>query len=117
VKQGKPLKRSPLRRTKPSLRRSKRLKPRSDKTARLYREQRVPFVTKMLAERPVCQIKVEGVCTGASVDLHEPKMRSRGGSIVDPENAVATCRPCHSWLHAHPAEATKLGWLKSRYSV
>lgn len=50
-------------------------------------------------------------------DPHEPKMRSAGGSITDPDNIVGLCRACHSWVHLHPAAAYALGWLIQRGQV
>jgi hypothetical protein len=32
---------------------------------------------------------------------------------LDMNNLVVLCRSAHSWVHAHPAEATELGLLKS----
>lgn len=47
-------------------------------------------------------------------DIHERLSRARGGSITDPNNFVALCRPCHSHITRHPAWAEANGWaLKS----
>ena len=48
-------------------------------------------------------------CPQRASDLHEPKFRSRLGSITDPENAIPVCREHHDWIHAHPLEAHELG--------
>ena len=48
-------------------------------------------------------------CGRPADDLHEPKFRSRGGSIVDEGNAAPVCRTHHEWIHAHPVEAARLG--------
>lgn len=98
----------PMRRGTTQLKRT-RLKPRSDKTARLYRTLRVPLVKLLLKTIPICQR-----CSQApSTDVHEPLLRSRGGDPLDPAQCVALCRPCHSWIHANPAEATAGGWMRS----
>lgn len=46
------------------------------------------------------------------VDVHELQPRGRGGSILDPENCTAICRPCHSWIGRNVADAERLGLLK-----
>lgn len=56
------------------------------------------LVAQLLADFPVCQIKVR--CRGArAVDVHERLKRSRGGDILDPIQAhmVTACRACHDW--------------------
>jgi 5-methylcytosine-specific restriction protein A len=66
------------------------------------------IVAKLLEERGTCQR-----CGQArSQDIHELKSRARGGSILDIENLVAICRPCHNWITEHPVEAAQQGWLK-----
>jgi len=44
-----------------------------------------------------------------SVDIHELKRRSQGGSILDERNLLAVCRPCHRRIGDHPALAFELG--------
>jgi 5-methylcytosine-specific restriction endonuclease McrA len=84
------------------------LRKRSKKRAKVYRDERVPIVVKLLIERPTCQrCKVSG-----SQDIHELKSRARGGSITDLNNLVALCRACHTWITANPAKATQEGWLR-----
>jgi hypothetical protein len=56
------------------------------------------LVPALLAERPVCEARVR--CRGArAVDVHERLKRSRGGNILDPDQAhmVTLCRACHEW--------------------
>ena len=86
--------------------RSTPLKARSKKQEAKYRIRR-RLVADLLAERPVCER-----CQAArSTDVHEPRMRSRGADITDPEQCVCLCRDCHMWVHANPAAATAEGWL------
>jgi hypothetical protein len=46
-----------------------------------------------------------------AVDLHEPRTRARGGDASDPAECIPLCRSCHDWIHEHPAEATREGFL------
>ncbi len=50
-------------------------------------------------------------CTVTAVDLHEKLKRSRGGSIIDPDNITACCRSCHEWTEREPRLATAVGLL------
>lgn len=50
-------------------------------------------------------------CDGVAVEVHEPLTRARGGSIVDPDNAMGTCRRGHDWIHGHPSKSAELGLL------
>lgn len=125
------MKRTPLKR-KTELKRTqldssselKRRTPLRQMSKKRQREQRQrrDFVAATLAARPRCQAGplIRGTdrihpCYVWSSDVHEPLTRARGGSILDPDNAVAVCRSCHDWIHAHPAEATYLGLLRSQY--
>ena len=90
------------------MQRSQPLRHRSKKTAKVYREQRIPLVRELLQDNPACQRCQQAAAT----DVHELKSRARGGSITDPDNLALLCRPCHSWVTTHPAEATEQGWLR-----
>ena len=72
-----------------------------------YRERR-SLVAQMLDEKPVC----ERCDQARSTDIHEVVSRARGGSILDPANLVALCRPCHSFLTQNPLVAHAEGWSK-----
>lgn len=54
-------------------------------------------------------------CQGRATDIHEPLMRSRGGSIVDVGNTISVCRRCHDWIHGNPEAATEVGLLKNSW--
>lgn len=108
MKRSGPLKRNtPLRRVSP-------------KTAKRNRARSVMRTTE-LQQRPYCEARgtiwtadpTYTDCALVSCDLHEPLTRARGGSVLDPENTVAVCRPCHDWIHNHPAQATEIGLLRS----
>lgn len=95
------MKRTPLLRRTP-------LRARSRKTAREYTERR-ELVAWLLHAYPICQVPW---CTHPSEDIHEPLTRARGGSITDPDNAVAVCRMHHDLIHLEPAWAYEHGLLK-----
>ena len=103
MKRGKPLKRTPLAK-------------RSKKRTELYKE-RIPLVKELLHERPWCEAcpvfaQHDGVVSYVrkpSVDIHELKRRSQGGSIVDRKNLLAVCRTCHRRIGDHPQLAFDLG--------
>lgn len=118
--QREPLKRArePLKRSE-QLERNSGLKPRSDKMAKIYREERVPLVARLLEERPYCEAKIRDVCTRYSQDIHEVVSRARGGSITDEANCRAVCRPCHTFITDHPAiaaamELSKWSWERDK---
>lgn len=107
LRPGKPMaRRTRLERGACELKRTTPLRARSKKTEAKYRIRR-PLVAELLAERPVC----ERCRKAMSTDVHEPRMRSRGADITDPEQCVALCRPCHRWTHDNPAAATAEGWM------
>jgi hypothetical protein len=120
VKRGGPLKRGkPMKAGRP-MKRTTALSPVSDRRRGQNRERRA-MVASMFPERPLCVIytlsqdnpgiipgKVLDRCERWADDVHEPLTRARGGSIVDPGNAVPPCRPCHDALTFKPE--SELGW-------
>ena len=108
------MKRSPLKRSSTGLSRSTTLRSRSKRTAKGYREVRVPLVRRLLAERPRCEARFSLACTGQSVDCHEPLSRARGGSITDEANVMCVCRACHDAIHDNPAESERRGFTQRR---
>lgn len=95
--------------------RKRRMRARSARMSRLY-EVRREIVARLLAERPQCEARIEGVCSGRSEDVHEVLRRSAGGSIVDEANLRAVCRRCHDAIHRNPKAAMERGLLVSRYA-
>jgi 5-methylcytosine-specific restriction endonuclease McrA len=104
MKQGKPLKRSG------------KLKQRSNKTEKTYVERRA-LVQKLLKERPWCEAcpvfaqhdQQATYIRRPSQDIHEVVRRSQGGSILEELNLLAVCRPCHQRIGNHPQLAFDLG--------
>ena len=55
-------------------------------------------------------------CLGDADDVHHRAPKKMGGTkdeyiAFGLANLVSLCREHHSWVHAHPAEAYKLGFL------
>jgi hypothetical protein len=115
----------------------KRLKARSEKTDRLYQEERIPFVINFLERHPFCSFKlwVHGTtleesphvdtitrnvthCTRRAVDVHEILPRGRGGNIVPREGQneddqfMGMCREHHDYVTTHPAFAKLRGYSR-----
>ena len=108
LKQNKPIKRS-----------SKKIAHRSKKMEDKYVDRR-KFVKKILSERPFCQacpVFAEHDARAVfwvnqSTDVHELVRRSQGGSILDEENVLAVCRPCHTRIGEYPELSFNLGLAK-----
>ena len=55
-------------------------------------------------------------CLGEAADVHHRRPKGMGGTS-DPyiafgvANLVSLCRSCHDYIHAHPAEGYRLGYL------
>lgn len=120
------MKRSPLRRGKPlerstpltggtPLKRSGRLRPVSAKRQQENRERRQMLEAKYGTEPVVCEVPW---CSNLANDPHEPLTRARGGSITDPENVRAVCRPCHRVItDTEPFWAYELGFLRHSWEA
>ena len=77
----------------------------SEKRARQIRERRAMLLAKypgiILCEVPYCNRVAD--------DAHEPLTRARGGSITDPDNVKAVCRPHHDEITFEEPEWAYLG--------
>ena len=109
-----------------------RLNPRSNKRKEEYKL-RVPIVKEMLETAGPCDACLiwhafdmyRGFAATAivsprrPVDIHELVNRSQGGSILDKDNLLAVCRPCHNRITVSPKIAESLGlhlesWCNSK---
>ena len=98
------------------------MRSRSKKKQREYVERR-KLVKRLLEEHPYCQAcpvfaEHDGKYTyvrSGSVDIHELKRRSQGGSITDESNCMAVCRPCHDRIGQEPQLAVDLGLAKKSW--
>lgn len=126
MKRGKPMKRSPLKRSDSKLHSNKPLRKRSKKTEDKYvhRRQLVKSILESNQECVACIIytvhdritydfpvgnPTRFVRTNKTTDVHELVNRSQGGSILDMDNLLAVCRSCHSRITTEPKEAEVLG--------
>lgn len=92
---------------------------RSKKKEAEYRLRR-PLVERLLQERFYCEAcpvfakhdERISYTRNQSVDVHEIVRRSQGGSILDEDNLLCVCRPCHQRIGNYPALAFELGLAK-----
>ncbi len=92
---------------------------RSAKKEKEYVERR-KLVVRLLEEKPWCEAcpvfaehdEKKMYKRNQSSDLHELKRRSQGGSILDEENIICVCRPCHTRIGNYPQLAFDLGLAK-----
>ncbi len=92
---------------------------RSKKKQKEYALRR-PLVERMLSEKPFCEAcpvfaeydEKTTYVRNRSCDIHEIIRRSQGGSILDEENLLAVCRPCHNRIGNYPQLAFDLGLAK-----
>jgi 5-methylcytosine-specific restriction endonuclease McrA len=95
------------------------MRSRSKKKQREYVERR-KLVKRLLEDRPYCEAcpvfaehdQAGSYVRNGSVDIHELKRRSQGGSITDESNCMAVCRPCHRRIGDYPELAVDLGLAK-----
>jgi hypothetical protein len=102
VKAGGPLRR------RSQMKRGGPLRFRSKKTAKKYRDERVPLVKELAEEAGICPVIG---CTNVANSPHEPLTRARGGSITDPGNVVMVCWPCNQALTLEPDWGYEQGLL------
>jgi hypothetical protein len=67
---------------------------------------------RYLNENPLCMVKVNG-CSHMATDIHHTYAGSnREAFYLVQSTWRAVCRNCHDWIHANPAEARTMNWLK-----
>ena len=90
---------------------NKYIKPVSDKQAerlKKYRKLRDEYMTV----NSVCEVRG---CKRKATDLHHMKGRV-GEDLTNVDYFLAVCRPCHTWIEEHPAEAKEQGYSTDRLS-
>lgn len=56
-------------------------------------------------------------CGGAGTDWHHRRTRSVKDEHQHCQcNGILLCRTCHSWVHGHPFQARRFGWIVSRHT-
>lgn len=66
-----------------------------------------------LLESPFCEIgALRNLSPHKACDVHHSRGRA-GKLITDDRFLMSSCRECHEWAHAHPAEAREAGALAS----
>ena len=67
---------------------------------------------RFLTENPVCTVSVAG-CNNGATDVHHTYAGSnRDAFYLIQSTWLPVCRNCHDWIHAHPADARILNYLK-----
>lgn len=59
---------------------------------------------------PGCEALIAGKCSGMAHHWHHRQLRSQGGEHVV-VNGLAICSDCHTYIHGHPAESYRNGWI------
>lgn len=77
--------------------------------ARIPRETRATVLTRAEGRCDRCGLALT-MTWDMTPELHHRKLRSRGGNH-DIANLLALHAGCHRWVHANPAEATRLGLM------
>lgn len=67
---------------------------------------------EFLSEHPICEAGLK-MCRGEATDIHHMAGRV-GEDLLNTDNFLAVCRPCHLWLESHPVAAKQLGLSESR---
>lgn len=86
-----------------------RLSAKRSQEEKLYLAKRVLF----LAEHPLCEFHIPGICTTTATDVHHMQGRT-GENYLDISKWKAGCRSCHMWVEEHPKEAQELGFSIKR---
>lgn len=94
VKQKPTVKQSPL----------PRVSEKRSKEEKIYSAKRALF----LAEHPMCQAHLPGICTKVAEEVHHKEGRT-GDNYLDVSKWLSTCHQCHVWITDHPKEALELG--------
>jgi len=67
---------------------------------------------EFLNEHQLCQVKLPG-CKIYASDVHHAQGRT-GNLLVDVDNFVAICRPCHDYVELNPLWSKENGFSKNR---
>jgi hypothetical protein len=85
----------------------KKIKPRSEK--RIEKDTVYHTLRDVFLKDKICQINQDN----PAIEVHHTYSgKDRDKYYLDVKTWLAVCRDCHNWIHAHPAEARELGYLK-----
>jgi len=65
-----------------------------------------------LENRPICEARLDFICTGPATEVHHKQ--GRGKHLLDVDTWLAVCPSCHHWITEHSKEAIALGLSTSR---
>lgn len=68
-------------------------------------------IKELFLQRPLCCERCKMPLYLVPLDVHHKAGRD-GLLLFDVRHFAALCRDCHTWIHAHPAEAKTKGWLE-----
>jgi hypothetical protein len=104
-----PLRRTPLDRGTPRLRSSGPIKA---KRPRQGAEEKEAKRLTRARSGGWCEQRVPGVCRGRAREFSHRWAEGQGG-LWCASNGMDSCglAGCHGWLHSHPVEAKRLGWV------
>lgn len=71
------------------------------------------IVDRMKIERPFCEMRVPGICTGKTQTAHHPYGRI-GDHLLNEDELIPSCYACNSWEVSHSKEAKEMGISFSR---
>jgi hypothetical protein len=71
------------------------------------------IVAEIKKERPLCEMKVPGICTGRTQTIHHVKGRI-GALLLDKKYMMAACCKCNTWVESNDSTARQMGLKVSR---
>jgi hypothetical protein len=67
---------------------------------------------RYLTDNSLCKVAVNG-CSQMATDVHHTYAgANRDAFYLVQSTWLPVCRNCHDWIHANPAEARVMNWLK-----
>lgn len=93
-----------------------RIKMYSDKRTKINREQYTPEMRKFLKERPFCEIRLKGVCTGKSEGVHHINGKATIALLLNKKGWLSSCNACNTEVEAKSKKAKELALKVPDYS-
>lgn len=86
----------------------------SAKAKKIHQKEYLPAVKAILAVRPLCEIKIEGVCTGKAQGWNHAAGKHNKELKLDLKNGQTACNACNTWCEANHAKAVEMGFITKR---